>query len=129
MSAGQRSIACPTECLHPVEDTIPQTGVPSMKRPRIMVTSCSVTVISLDGRWNMWVSGRYQSTSAINAATSISGRPRLMSRATGRNPARRMNGSFRSSHYRGLCVRILSGFKCCRTQQLYKNISPMRLKN
>jgi hypothetical protein len=105
----------PTESLHLAEDTIPQTGVSSMERPRIMATSCSVTMISLDGRWNVWVSGRHWSTSAINAATSISGRPRLTSRASGRNPTRCMNGSYRSSHYRGLCVRILNGFKRCRT--------------
>jgi hypothetical protein len=83
----QRPIACPTESLHPVEDTIPQTGVSSMGRPRIMATSCIVIMISPDERWNVWVSGCHQSMSAVIVVASISGRPRLMSRASGRNPA------------------------------------------
>jgi hypothetical protein len=36
---------------------------------------CSVTVISSDGRSNVWGSGHHRSMSAINLATSISGRP------------------------------------------------------
>jgi hypothetical protein len=122
---GRRPIASPMESLHQVGDTNPQTGVPSMGRPRIMATSCNVTMVSLDGRWNVWISGRHRSTSDINAGPSIIGRPWLMSRASGRNPARCMNGSYCSSHVRGLCMRILSGCKCCRIQQQYRNISPM----
>jgi hypothetical protein len=86
-------IASPTESLHPTEDIGPQIRVPSMGRPRIIVTSCSITVVSPHGRWNVWVSERHQSTRAIKAAESIIDRPSVMSRASGRNPTRRMNGA------------------------------------
>jgi hypothetical protein len=108
---GRRPIACLTESLHLVGDTIPQIGVSSMGRPRIMTTSYSITVISPDGKWNMWVFGCHRSLSAVNVAASISDRPRVMSRASGRNPARRINDSYHSSHIKGMCMRILSGFK------------------
>jgi hypothetical protein len=70
-------------------------------------------------RWKVErvVSRCHQSMSVVNAAASTSGRPWLMSRASGRNPARRMNGSYHSSHSKGLCMWILSGFKCFQTQQ------------
>jgi hypothetical protein len=123
---GRRPIASPTESFHPARDTSPQIGVSLMERPRIMVTSCNITVVSPDERWNVWVFRRHQSTSDVNAGLSIIGRTRLTSRASTRNLARCINGSYRSSHVRGLCVRILSGCKRCRTQQQYRNISPMR---
>jgi hypothetical protein len=116
----QKPIASLTESLHPVGDTIPQTGASSMGRPRIMATSCSVIVVSLDGRWNMWVFERHRSTSDVNAGPSIIDRSWLMSRASSRNPARRMNGLYHSPHVRGLCVQILSECKRCRTQQQKK---------
>jgi hypothetical protein len=100
---GRRPMAYLTVSLHPAEYTIPQTGVPSMGRPRIMAMTCSITVISPDGRWNVWVPRRHQSMSVINAAASINDRSRLTSRASGRNTARRMNGSYRLSQCRG-CV-------------------------
>jgi hypothetical protein len=105
------------ESLHPAGDTIPQTGVSSMGRPRIRAMSYNIIVISLDRRWNVWVYGRHRSMSVVNVATSISSRPQVMSQASGRNPARRMNNSYYSSHIKGLCIRILSGFKRYRTQQ------------
>jgi hypothetical protein len=98
-------IAALTESLHPLGNTDPQTGVPSMGRPRIMVASYSVTVISTDERWIVWVYRRHQSTSAVNTAASIIDRPPVTSRASSRNPARCMNGAYRSSHVRGV-VRV-----------------------
>jgi hypothetical protein len=83
---GHMLIAAPTESLHPPGDTVPQTGVPSMRIPRIMVMSCSVTVVSPHGRWNVWVSRCDRSTSAINVVESIIDRPPVMSRPSGRNP-------------------------------------------
>jgi hypothetical protein len=123
---GHRLIAAAMESLHPAGDTIPEIGAPSMGRSRIMATSCSVTVISPHGRWNVWVSGRHQSTSGVNAAEFIISRWPDTIRASGRNPARHMNGAYRSSHERGLCVWILSGKSRCVTQQCYKNISSNR---
>jgi hypothetical protein len=108
-SGGHRLIAAAMESLHPAGDTILETGAPSMGRPRIMAMSCSVTVISPHGRWNVSVSGRHRSTSDINAAESIIGGWPDTRRASGRNPARRMNDAYCLSHDRGLCVRILSG--------------------
>jgi hypothetical protein len=110
-------IASPTESLHPTEDTGPQTRVPSMGRQRIMVTSYNITVVSPYGRWNVWISGRYRSTRAVKAVESIIDRPLVTSQASGRNPARHMNDAYRSSHVRGLCVRILSEDSRCGTQQ------------
>jgi hypothetical protein len=115
-SRGHRPIAAMMESLHPAGDTIPETGAPSMGRPRIMATSCNVTVISPHRRWNVWVAGHHRSTSAFNAVESIIGRWLDTRRASGRNPACRMNGAYRSSHDRGLCVRILSGKSRCVTQ-------------
>jgi hypothetical protein len=123
---GRWLIAAPMESLHPPGDTIPETSVPSMGRPKIMAMSCSVTVAFPHGRWNVWVSGRHQSTSAINAAESIISRPPLMRRASGRNLARCTNDVYHSSHDRRLCMWILSGDSHCGTQQYYKNISPNR---
>jgi hypothetical protein len=114
---GRMPIASPTESLHPVEDTSPQIGVTSMRRPRIITTSYNITVVSPQERWNMWVSGCHRSTSVVNTVESISGIPRVTSQASDMNPARRMNGSHRSSHVRGLCMQILSGCKHCGTQQ------------
>jgi hypothetical protein len=116
-SGGRRPIAAPMESLHPSGDTIPEPSVPSMERPRIMATSYSVTVVSPHERWNVWVSGRYQPTSAINATESIIVRMPVMRRASGRNPACCMNSAYCSSHIMGLCVRILSGDNHCGTQQ------------
>jgi hypothetical protein len=79
-----------------------------MGKSRIMVTSYNVTVVSPHKRCNVWVSGRHWSTSAINAAESIIGRPPMTSEGSDRNIARRMNGSYRFSHIMGMCVRILS---------------------
>jgi hypothetical protein len=70
-SGGQRLIAALMEYLHLPGDTIPETDMPSMGRPRIMATSCSITVVSPHGRWNVWVSKHCRSTCAINAAESI----------------------------------------------------------
>jgi hypothetical protein len=89
---------------------------PSMGRPRIMATPYNVTVVSPHERWSMWVSGRDQSTSAINVAESIISRPLVMRRASDRNPAHRMNSVYHSSHVKGLCVRILSGNSHCGIQ-------------
>jgi hypothetical protein len=114
---GRRPIVAPTESLHPPGDIIPETGVLSMGRLRIMTTSCSVTVVSPHGRWNVWVFRRHRSTSVINAVESIIGRPSVMRRARGRNPAPHMNNVYRSSHIRRLCMRILSGDSRCGTQQ------------
>jgi hypothetical protein len=115
--SGRMSIDSPTEYLHPAEDTGPQTRVTSMGRLRIMVTSYSVTVVSPHERWNVWVSGHHRSTSSVNATKSIIDRLLVTSRARSRNPVCCMNSSYRSSHVRGLCVRILSGCKHCGTQQ------------
>jgi hypothetical protein len=120
-SGGHRPIATVMESLHPAGDTVPETGAPSMGRPRIMVTSCSVTVISPYERWNVWVSRCHRSTSDVNTAESIIGRWPDTRRASGRNPACRMNGAYRSSHDRGLCVRILSGKSRCVTHQCKSN--------
>jgi hypothetical protein len=46
-------IAVVMESLHPHRDTIPETNVASMGRPRIMTISCNITVVSQDGRWNV----------------------------------------------------------------------------
>jgi hypothetical protein len=127
-SGGHIPIAAPTESLHPPGDNVPQTDVSSMGRPRIMMTSCNVTVVSPHGRWNMCISGHHRSTSVINVVESIIDRSSVMSRASGRNPAHHMNGAYHSSHVKGLCVRILSDCKHCGTQQYYKNISPMHNK-
>jgi hypothetical protein len=81
-------IVASTESLLPFGDTDPQPGVSSMERPRIMATYCSITVISPLGKWNVWVSERHRSTSAINAVEFIIGILPVMSRASGRNPAR-----------------------------------------
>jgi hypothetical protein len=116
-SEGHMSIAAPTESHHQPGDTVLETGVTLMERPRIMMTSYSVTVVSPHGMWNVWVSGRHRSTSVINAAESIIGRPPVMRRASDRNPTRCMNGAYRSSHIKGLCVRILTGDSRCGTQQ------------
>jgi hypothetical protein len=115
-SGGRRPIAAVTESLHPTVDTIPETGVTSMGRLRIMATSCSITVVSPQGRWNVWVSGRHRYISAINTAESIISRWPDMRRESGRNRAHHINGAYRSSHDRGLCVRILSGKSRCVTQ-------------
>jgi hypothetical protein len=114
---GRRPIAAPTESLHPPRDTIPETGVPSMGRARIMATSYNVTMVSSHERWNMWVSGRHRPTSVINAVESIIGRPPVMRQASDMNPTWHMNDAYRSSHVRGLCVQILSGGCRCGTQQ------------
>jgi hypothetical protein len=91
--------------------------VPSMRRPRIITMSGSVTVVSPHGRWNMCIPERHRSTSIINVAESINDRPRVVtSRASGRNPARCMNDSYRSSHVKGQCVRILRCCKHCGTK-------------
>jgi hypothetical protein len=87
-SGGQMPIVASTESLLPFGDTDPQPGVSSMERPRIMATYCSITVISPLGKWNVWVSERHRSTSAINAVEFIIGILSVMSRASGRNPAR-----------------------------------------
>jgi hypothetical protein len=85
---GSSADASLIESFHPAEDTIPQTRMSSMGIPRIMVTSYSVTVVSPHGRWNVSVSRRHRSTSAVNAVESISGRSWvLMSLASDRNPA------------------------------------------
>jgi hypothetical protein len=76
-----------------------------------------LTMVSPYERWNMWVFGRHRSTSVINAAESIIASPPVMRQASGRNPARRMNGMYCSFHIRGLCVRILSGDSRCGIQQ------------
>jgi hypothetical protein len=123
---GHRPIAAMTESLHSTGDTVLETGAPSMGRPRIMATSCNVTMVSPHGRWNVWVSRRHRSTSAVNVAESIIGRWPDTRRASDRNTSRRMNDAYRSSHDRGLCVRILSGKSRCVIQQWYKNISPNR---
>ncbi|MED6166499.1 hypothetical protein PIB30_109938, partial [Stylosanthes scabra] len=47
--------------LEPIQ---PVTGTPFELRPRIMATSCNVTVTSPIGRWNVWVTGSHLSTSA-----------------------------------------------------------------
>jgi hypothetical protein len=73
---------------------------------------------------NVWVSRCHWSTSAVNAVESIIGRSSNMRRASGKNPARRMNVAYCSSHDRGLCVWILSSNNRYATQQWYKNISP-----
>jgi hypothetical protein len=125
-SGGRRPIAAVTESLHPTGDIVLETGAPLMGRPRIMAMPCSVTVISPHWRWNVWVSGRHRSTSAVNAVESIIGRWPDTRRASGRNPTHRMNDAYCSSHDRGLCVRILSGKNRCVTQQWYTNISPNR---
>jgi hypothetical protein len=114
---GHRPIAAVMESLHPARDTVPETNAPSMERPRIMAMFCSITVISPHKRWNVWVSGCHWSTSAVNAAESIIGRWPDTRQASGRNLTCSMNGAYRSSHDRGLCVRILSGKSCCVTQQ------------
>jgi hypothetical protein len=100
--------------LHPSRDTSPQTEMLSIGRPRIMVTSWIITVVSPHRRWNMWVSGRHRSTSVVNAAEYIIDRPSMMSRASGRNPARRVNGVEHLCHINGMCVRILSGCNNCK---------------
>jgi hypothetical protein len=87
-SGGQMPIVASTESLLPFGDTDPQPGVSSMERQRIMATYCSITVISPLGKWNVWVSERHRSTSAINAVEFIIGILSVMSRASGRNPAR-----------------------------------------
>jgi hypothetical protein len=119
---GSNADSRPDESLQPLGDIGPQTGWPSMGRPRIMATSWSVIVASPHVRWNMWVSGRHRSTSAINAAESINGRLSVMSRASDRSLAWCMNGVYRSSHIRGLFVRVLSKFNVCNTI-LVNNIS------
>jgi hypothetical protein len=88
---GPLPIAAPTESLHLPGDTDPQTRVLSRGRPRIMATSCSVTVVSPHERWIMCVSECHRSTSVINVAPS---------------PYERHVPLI---HVRGLCVRILSG--------------------
>jgi hypothetical protein len=87
-SGGQMPIVASTESLLPFGDTDPQPGVSSMERQRIMATYCSITVISPLGKWNVWVSECHRSTSAINAVEFIIGILSVMSRASGRNPAR-----------------------------------------
>jgi hypothetical protein len=87
-SGGQMPIVASTESLLPFGDTDPQPGVSSMERQRIMATYCSITMISPLGKWNVWVSERHRSTSAINAVEFIIGILSVMSRASGRNPAR-----------------------------------------
>jgi hypothetical protein len=124
MSRGRRLIAAVMESLHPAGGTIPETGAPSMGRPRIMATFCNITIVSPHGRWNVWVSGRHRSTSVVNTAESIISRSSNTRRASGKNPAHHMNAAYHSSHNRGLCVRILSGNSRYVTQQWYKNISP-----
>jgi hypothetical protein len=123
---GRKPIAATTESLHPARDTIPEISAPSMGRPRIMTMSCSITVVSPHRRWNVWVSGRHRSTSAINVAESIIGRSPGTRQASGRNPTHCMNGAYHSSHDRGMCIRILSGNSHCVRQQWYKNVSPNR---
>jgi hypothetical protein len=112
---GRRPIAAPTKSLHSAGDTIPEIGVPSMGRPKIMATSYSVIVVSPHRRWNVWVFGHHRSTSVINAVESIINKPSVMMQASGRNSARHTNGVYRSSHVRGLCVQILSGDSRCGT--------------
>jgi hypothetical protein len=52
----------------------------------------------------------------VNVAESNNGRPWVVtSRASGRNPARHMNVTYRSSHVRVLCMCFLSSCKCCET--------------
>jgi hypothetical protein len=121
---GRMSIASPTKSLHPTRDTSPHIGKSSMGRPRIIATSWSVTVVSLHGRWSVWVSGRYRSTSVVNVVRSINGRPPVTRWASDRNPAHCMNGVYCSSHIRGLCVWILSGCNTCNTT-IVKIISPV----
>jgi hypothetical protein len=103
--------------LHQAEGTGSQIRVLSMGRPRIMVTSCTITMVSPHRRWNVWVSKRHRSTRAVKAAKSIIGRPPMTSRASGRNPECRMNDAYHSFHMRGLCVQIPSRDNCCGIQQ------------
>jgi hypothetical protein len=124
---GRMPIAAAIESLHPSGEIVPVTGVSSMGRSRIMSMSCNIIMVSPHGRWNVWVSGRHRSTTGINVAESIIGRSEDIRRTSGRNPARRMNGTYCSSHVRGLCVRILSDNSHCGTQQWYNKFSPNRL--
>jgi hypothetical protein len=48
-----------TLCLQPLGAAWLVTGRPWMLRPRIFWQPSSVTVISPQGRWNVWVSGRH----------------------------------------------------------------------
>jgi hypothetical protein len=68
-----------------------------------------IIVASPQGRWKLWVSGCHRSTSADSVAESMIGSPLVTSLASGRKPAHSMNGVYRSSHMRVLCMRILNG--------------------
>ena len=100
-AGGLIPIMFSTMSLHPSDCTMPVTATPSNGSPRIMATSCRVTVISPQGRWKVWVSGRQRSTKAVNRGPSIAGSPSLTTRAKGSRPARRMYGAYLSSHLKG----------------------------
>jgi hypothetical protein len=73
--------------------------------PRIMATSCSITVVSPHGRWNVWVSGCHRFTNAVNTVESIIRKPPMKRRASSRNLTRCMNDTYCSSHVRGCACR------------------------
>jgi hypothetical protein len=90
---------------------IPLTGSPSSGRPRIMVVSCKLTVISPHGRWKEWVFRRHRSTKADNNGPSITGNPRTTTKAMSKNPALAKYWAYLSSQGSGKCSRTLNGFK------------------
>jgi hypothetical protein len=90
---------------------IPLIGNPSSSRPRIMVVSCKLIVISPQGRWKEWVSGHHQSTKADNNGSSITGNPRTTTKAMSKKPALAKYGAYLSSQGSGKSSRTLNGFK------------------